>query len=132
MPTSLRQLATRLRRAADPVAALQTVRPEIEAIAVVDVQTRMRDGKQPDGTSQPPLKHPRPSGNTGPPLVDYGKLLGSVSAAVVRTKIRIRASGPGARRHQKERPYLGLSQGARVGIGKLVMVGFLKRLQQAG
>ena len=129
MPTSLRQLAARLRRAADPVAALQTVRTEIEAVAAADVQSRMRDGKQPDGTPQPPLKHPRPSGNAGPPLVDYGRLLGSVSATVVRTKVRLKASGPGARRHQKERPYLGLSQDARVGIKKLVMAGFLRRLQ---
>lgn len=132
MPTSLRQLAARLRSAADPVAALQLVAPEIQAAVVADVQTRMRQGKQPDGTPQPPLKHPRPSGNTGPPLDDYGRLLGSVTAAVVRTKVRVSATGPGARRHQKERPHLGLSGEGKVTVGKLIMVGFLRRLQQAG
>ena len=128
MASQLRQLAARIRgiTVADAVAA---VAPEISAAAVADTQDRMRAGKQPDGSAQPPLKHPRESGNTGPPLVNTGRLLAGVTATVERTTVAVVATGPGARRHQKTRPFVGVSAAGKVTIGRLVMVGLVRKLR---
>lgn len=129
MPT-LRQLAARLRAAADPAAALAEVATEVATEAVDDVQGRMLAGLQPDGTKQPPLKRwPRKSGNPSSPLVDYGRMYGTVAAAVDGTTIVLSASGPGAAKHQRTRPFLGLSAGAKVTIGKLIMAGYVRRMR---
>ncbi len=128
MALTLRQLAARIRTIsiADAVAA---VAPEISAAAVADTQDRMRAGKQPDGSAQPPLKSSRPSGNTGPPLVDYGRMLASVTATVEKTTVKVWATGPGARKHQRTRPFVGVSAAGKVTIGRLVMVGLLRKLR---
>ncbi len=129
MASQLRKLAARIRSISIPD-AVALVAPEISAAAVEDVQSRMLAGKQPDGTAQPPLKHwPRPSGNPSAPLVDYGRLYGNVTATVEKTTVKITASGPGARRHQKTRPFVGLSSDGKVTVGRLVMVGLLRKLR---
>jgi hypothetical protein len=128
MASQLRQLAARIRSVtiADAVAA---VAPEISAAAVADTQDRMRAGKQPDGSAQPPLKYSRESGNTGPPLVNTGRLLAGVTAVVEKATVKVVATGPGARRHQKTRPFVGLSAAGKVTIGRLVMVGLVRKLR---
>ena len=103
------ELAARLRRMADLRRVIAAKAPEIAAAAADDTRRRMAAGEAPDGSQQPPLKGPRRSRNTGPPLVDYGHLMGSATAEVDGAELVLRASGPGAQRHQEERPFLGLS-----------------------
>ncbi len=130
MAASLRQLARRLRAAASPAAALALAAPDVEAAAAAGVKRAMAAGLRPDGTPQTPLRRPRASGNPGPPLVDTGRLLASVTASAVRTRVRLSAAGPGARRHQRERPFLGLTADARAAIRSAVLAAILRRLRQ--
>lgn len=115
MPDSLAALAARLRR----IDAVRAVATRIEEAAVADVRRRMEAGLQPDGTPQPPVK-PRPGRGFGPPLIDRGDLRDSVTAEVVGTTLRMAASGPGAGRHQAERPFLGMSPALEAEIAALV------------
>ena len=116
---TLPELAARLRTLGDVPKAIRDCAQEIAAAAVADTQERMALGLQPDGTPQPPVQ-PRRSGNTGPPLVDYGDLRESVTATVEGTVLRISATGPGANRHQRERPFLGMSPELAEDIGQLI------------
>ena len=117
---TLKQFAERMKRAARVRTAIEAAGPEIAAAAVEETKARMIEGINPDGEPQPPLKSARRSGNPGPPLVDFGDLRESVSAEVSGTTLRITASGPGARRHQNERPFLGASPALKDAIGKLI------------
>lgn len=125
---TLRDLAARI-AAVTPAQAVEAAAVEIQAAAVADVQGRMLAGLQPDGSPQPPLKHPRKSGTTTPPLVDQGRLLASATAVVEGVTLTVSASGPGAQRHQRTRPFVGLSAGGKLTLGKLVILGYLRKIR---
>jgi len=124
---TIREIAVRLRRAADPAAALARVRGDIEAAVVKSVRDGMAAGRSPDGLPFAPLKRPRRSGRTGPPLTDTGALAAGVTATVEGSSIIISATGPGVRRHQAERPFLGLNRRDRE-IAELLTNSFLMPL----
>lgn len=70
----VRKLAEPLSQA-DIAAITNLVKQEFLA----DTKMRLSTSKAPDGTSFPPLKYPRASGNGGPPLFDFGHLTRSVT-----------------------------------------------------
>lgn len=127
MTLTLRQLADKYRHLADMAAAAARVQAEMCEAAVNGVRDGMTAGVRPDGSPQTPLKKlPRRSGNPGPPLIDYGKLKASVSAEVVGTSLILRMTGPGARRHQRERQPLGVSKVTARKLAALLMQGVLR------
>lgn len=124
---TLRELGEALHDRAAVLAAVDRTAPRIVERAVKDVTDRMAAGEQPDRTPQPPIKRPRRSKNTGPPLVDFQSLMKSVSGEVTADgRLILRAFGPGARRHQAERPFLGLSGEASGDIAQLILGGILE------
>ena len=126
---TLRDLANKLRSVAHLADAAQRMQAEIVEAAVADVKDRMAAGVQPDGTPQPPIKYKRRSGNTGPPLVDYGKLRESVSGEVAGVSLFLTARGPGARKHQETRPFLGVTPTAAKTLARLMLTGILRGLK---
>lgn len=126
MKITLRQLAERMLTAAEVASGVERVQADIERAAVEDVRRRMDAGLQPDGTPQPPLKRARRSGNDGPPLVDFRNLYKSVRAEVKGSTLLLVATGPGARRHQETRPFLGLSEEGKAEVVRLIMVGIMR------
>jgi phage gpG-like protein len=108
------QLAESLR----PDVVLDKAAYDIEQAVIADAVAGVLASVDPNSIPYPPLKHPRRSGNTGPPLIDYGNLVVGIQAQQQGEELIMKSFAPGAASHQFGSPAQHIPQRAFLGVGE--------------